>query len=216
MHGVLHLTAREVSMPAPYYLKTFMFSTITLAFLWFGTSFQQFRNNYRITQYLLIPATLAEKFLVELFFRLLIFVFSFPLIFWIGTNITEIIIHLMFKTESVYIFMFDFPENILRKGLFSAILTYILFLVAIPFLCSAWFKRLPLVKSILVIVILLALVWGLALFAIFGIDVGKFNPQPNRIYYGSENPEIIVRVLAIVASLVIFIASFYKIKEKEV
>ncbi|WP_144605315.1 hypothetical protein [Algoriphagus algorifonticola] len=70
-----------------YVKEIFFIGYFVICLLWLGQSFLALRNPQNAKSYLMLPASIAEKYIVELSIKMAGLLFIYPLIFWIASNL---------------------------------------------------------------------------------------------------------------------------------
>ena len=202
-----------------------LFITFLIAlFLVVSSSFPAFRKKESTSNYLLLPASTFEKFLIQFFIRILIFSPLFILIFWVD-----------FKLASIAYNLFDFKKDILIPNfalfdLFSykmkfidkvAIILSIITFASYLLVNAVHFKKNVILKTIVV--------FGIFAFIIFLVNVilsHLFLPNEVigfdvRIFHrylenGLRTDQVCTYIIGIFSSLFLLPLTYFKLKEKQV
>lgn len=184
-----------------------------------GTAFPAFRNSKKTMDYLLIPNSLAEKYMFEVLFRIFIIVLVFPLLFWIGSNLAAVV----FNSFTAYPYDLDYnmwlPFRFIHKEsgfveLEILIYALVLFVSSIAFTGAAFFSKVPLLKTIIFIAVFIgaSLFYGWILDEIFDFThVTGFHPDISE-----ETGTNIMTAFLLFSILALHVSAFFRLKEKEV
>jgi len=204
-------------------LNMFMFST--LLFLLVGTSFPMLRNKRSSVVFLMIPASVFEKILVQFLLRIVAFSVLYIPLFW-----------LVFKGAVLFYGLFEWPHElrIYSFGLFdmffiSRVPWLILLIFCIAFFAfaaflfagSVYFKKYAVFKSVIA---LIGFVGSVSLFSIILsylfvpslVHLYGFNVYSRSINQHFSNFGLYVFIILVLSSLFLLPYAYYCLKEKEV
>jgi hypothetical protein len=202
------------------YVSAFLI-TIVLAV---GSSFSALRKKDSTTSYLLLPASILEKYLVEFLLRIVVFSLLFTFIFWIDFKLAASLynfLNLEYFTEIPNFGFFDiFPKNMNpldRKVISLSMLSFASFLFA-----SATFFK----KNVILKMVLLVGVFGLATFLFSVLLSHLFLPNEvsgfqvrvfDRFLENRLNTiQLCIYVIGTFSSLFLLPLGYFKLKEKQV
>jgi hypothetical protein len=189
--------------------------------LYAGSAFPYLRTRERVQNYLMIPASLFEKFLFEFFIRVILFCVLFPILLYLFGNLSFTFVQII-----KHAFKIDFSANSLSyleilAGTDNQIrwmsIVFIFFIPVIVFAGAATFRKYPIVKSI-IFYSFVFLIGFSYLFLIRGI-LHFYSPWlvviANMID-GNEPAFVMLAVFMIITGLFSLIFTYFKLKEKEV
>ncbi len=185
LFGFIGISSYAVA--SPFFYLIFYFGGIRMA----ASAFPELRNTERSSFWLMIPGSTLEKYLSRLILTSLGFAVLFSLLFFIGVNVGNIINTLFFKS---YFFIF-IP---FARADFLSVAASFLILHSIFFAGGLFFKRYPIIKTIL-FVLMLILLFMIGVSIIGGIVFSY------RVSFNVENFPVVSRYWALSVSL------FYKI-----
>ncbi len=201
-----------------YHGAIFSFVFFGTCLLWVGQAFPGLRSKEKTMEYLMIPASIPEKFLFEFFNRIVIFLIFFPIIYWVATNIVTGIFHSQIPEYTDYMFEYSnlFPTWETRFFVLAASLGMLFF--TLPFTGATYFQKLSLVKTILAVALIFGFFTLIVYLAIKGFDIGQYSPKDNKILFmkNRHDAQLAAIYAAVLANLVILAIGYFKLKEKEV
>lgn len=202
-----------------------LFITFLIAlFLVVSSSFPAFRKKESTASFLLFPASLLEKFLVQFCVRILVFSLLFIVLFWANFKLATFTYNLFNFQKDILIPNFAlldiFPYQLELLDKVTLVLAILSF--ASYFLANAvHFKKNVILKTIVL--------FGLLVFTVFIVNVilsHLFLPNDVsglnvRIYHrylenGLRSDQFSTYIIGIFSSLFLLPFAFYKLKEKQV
>jgi len=186
-------------------------------------SFSAFRSKEKSIGYLLIPASISEKFIFEFLTRIVLFIILIPGIFWLVVNIEGAIVHHYVPRLTNYTFSFAEAINEMLKkeypgtwGIYATV-QILLFILISTFTGACHFMKSPLSKTLFSIA---GTICGFVLLAFLlfkGLNLDEFRPAINGILYPVNNKEFLelVAFAAGLANLFLIGISWFSFKEKE-
>lgn len=198
-------------------LFTALFAICGIVFA--GTAFPAFRNTKKTMDFLLIPNSLAEKYLFEVLFRIFFYILVFPVLFWIAANLAGIIFNSLTLTHYDLGYNLWTPFKMIHREVgFTegeiSVYALVLFLISIPFTGSAFFSKAPLLKTLIFLAILLGVsgFYSWILDEIFRFThTHGFDPGITK-----ESGMNILTSFLVASTLVLHASAFFRLKEKEV
>lgn len=206
----------------PVFYLTFILGIVIVV----GTSFPLLRDKKSTISYLMLPASLFEKFLIQFVIRILCFMILFVPLFWLDFKLADGIYNLFEWGNHVKIDNFELFTPFKFKGLekfHSVAIIFVLFsLATFLFAGSTYFKKKALPKTIFSFALLAAFVFVLFMLATLVFYPGKFdlgrspvNFNTYKISKNIVNIQLFFYVIGIVPSLFLLPLAYFKLKEKE-
>lgn len=204
---------------------TFVSVFCVTGILYTGTAFPGLRSREKAHQYLMIPASSFEKFLLEIVLRIVLFLLVVPLLYWVVYNLEGNVVRL-FDPEFSFERLSDYPvvpRNVEVKNLETLFFSFLIGLTSvillIPFTGATTFVKMPFLKTLFAVAIIF-------FFNLFVVVVVFQRILEFRQYYATSNGGILsfnqgqmFRFLVAcfaVTTAGLLAASYLKIKEKEV
>ncbi len=204
------------------FIGIFLFMFIVLGVIYAGNAFPGLRSREKSFTYLLNPASAFEKFLFELINRIVVFIILMPLIYWAVFFIEGNLMHIINPAYEFHSWWFvnhsiPTPEDF---GFWARLLAVNLGLLIffIPFTGAGAFMKVPLIKtmfSIAILVFIQVIVVYLVIKLVGSHEFGKVN-QPEFLWIDSR--EGVIRFAAIytlLINLALLSVTYFKMKEKE-
>jgi hypothetical protein len=190
--------------------------------LYVGHSFPAFRSKESTIQYLMIPASVLEKFLFEFLSRIGFILVALPVLYWLTFNIHGYLVNLFleqaFNPIGVqYLFKLEIPTEYMLV-IYLIIIGGVMLVLSIVFTGAAMFDKQPLVKTLFSVAIIIAVFVGYSYIVIEHVGVGRYNP-PESMYLIPLDEDSALNALAvalITSAIVMLIVAFRKLKEREV
>jgi len=192
------------------------------AILYVGHAFPAFRSKESTIHYLMIPASVLEKFLFELISRIGLVLIILPVLFWCTFNLQGYIFAI-FTTDTFesiglqHTVLLDVPEKY-RALLYALITGGALFALSLAFAGSAMFDKQPLVKTLFALAVIVMLFVGYSYVVVEHLGVGRYNPPAEMMLIPNDEPEA-MRAIALAlfgGTIVMLVVTYRKIKEREV
>ncbi len=226
---------KNIAWETGNYQGIFMSGIFILAIFATGQSFLDLREKKAARQYLLLPASHLEKYLVQFLGRFLLPLMIYPILFWLASVLSVGIFKLsllLFENKAI-----DFPEAAPFFQLFSlpseqpTIIYWILWSIfllipSLMFLGGIIFGKLNFVLMPLSVLLFsglmalsfLGLSWILQLDSIILGEQMKFevlNFDKSEIFPGIPLLLLVIIVLFWIAILLSYVVSYYRLTEKE-
>jgi len=226
---------KNIAWEAGNYQGIFISGIFILAIFATGQSFLDLREKKAARQYLLLPASHLEKYLVQFLGRFLLPLMIYPILFWLASVLSVGIFKLsllLFENKAI-----DFPEAAPFFQLFSlpseqpTIIYWILWSIfllipSLMFLGGIIFGKLNFVLMPLSVLLFsglmalsfLGLSWILQLDSIILGEQMKFevlNFDKSEIFPGIPLLLLVIIVLFWIAILLSYVVSYYRLTEKE-
>ncbi len=188
--------------------------------LYVGHSFPAFRSKESTIGYLMMPASVLEKFLFEFVSRIGIILVTLPLLFWITFHLQGYFFALftdqIFESVGIqYLVKIDEDVPVLIYGLVTG---GVFFALSLAFTGAAMFTKQPLVKSLFAVAMVVMFFGAYSYIIIEHVGVGRYNPPDTMLLVPMEEETgIKFFTLALFAgTLVMLFVAYRKLKEREV
>ena len=201
------------------YTRMLLYLFFTIGTIYSSLSFPAFRMKEKSITYLMLPASISEKFTFELLIRVVMFILLMPVLYWAVANIEGTIVH-HFKPEfQNYKFslidgwskiLHDTGDFKLRKIFF---IQYPLFIFTVMFAGACHFSKSPLLKTLFTISIIMVGYAVLIYILTKGFNVRGYIAREGSVFF--DEPLTVYAISSIVASLCLLAVTFFKLKEKE-
>lgn len=191
--------------------------------LYAGHSFPAFRSKESTMTYLMVPASLPEKFVFEFFSRIVTTLLALPLLYWTTFHLQGYFFTIFTSQtfESVglqYLIKINVPENDHLFWIYTVVSTAVLLAFVLVFTGSAMFTKQPLMKSLFALAVIMIFYSGYSYIVIEHLGVGKYNP-PDAMWLVPMSESGAFRFFSaalILAIGIMMFVSYRKLKEKEV
>ncbi len=188
-----------------------------------GSSFTAFRSKEKTYAYLMVPASPAEKFAVELILRVVLFVVLVPVLFYLIYLIEGSLVKALAEGYDLKASeLFEFPSlPVHPAGMKGTWLTLFISLLSsifiIPFTGSVAFAKSPLIKTLFTLAILI-IINGLLIY--FFAEIANFkNYEPAEkglLFIDSpESALTAVTWFVVLMDAGLLAGAYFKLKEKE-
>lgn len=207
------------------YLPNFMFYLLGIIAL-LSTSFPALKDQIKTTNYLLLPGSTIEKYLLQFVVRIAIFIPLALAIFWIGTHLAKASLFLNpesgFDPSKIPDFYFsDLFKHVPSFRDKLVIVASIFSFATVLFAGSAYFNRFALVKTAIVVAVVSFLV--ILTFVTFShifypTETHGFDMKL-KIYEIAEdinNLQLAAYLLGCLSWIFFLVLGYFKLKEKEV
>ncbi|MBB6461743.1 hypothetical protein [Flammeovirga kamogawensis] len=208
----------------------FLVSYVILAIVVVNRSFLAFRTPNQLITYLTFPVSQFEKFLLEYISTVIVAAFFVPALI-LFAYMVEGEIHQLLNPNIGYTGL-DFLTNVIKKGMVSHseseaqvknVVAFILCLLPLSlsnviFTGNSFFKKLPLIKSIVFTGLYITFHVFLIYFIFEKMNVGDYvtNDHPLFFFNTAYSAAIFIAVYVVIANAVFICSSFLKLKEKEI
>ncbi len=200
----------------------FVFLFFQFGFIYTCLSFPAFRSKEKSMVYLMLPASVSEKYTFELLTRIVLYIVLMPLLFWLVANIEGIVVHSFMPELTNYKFSFrDGFLAIVKNGKFefwALILTIqgILFVFIAPFTGASHFSKSPLLKTVFAFLAIMAGYGFFVFLLVKGLDLEHIHSMNNKVLFlTKDNALIFLGILSTLINLSLLSIAFFKLKEKE-
>ena len=189
--------------------------------LYVGSAFPDLRSREKTIGFLMTPASSFEKFLYEFIERIVFFCVLFPILLYAVGNLTLRMIwviknamNIPFSAESLFYGHFfekvaiEEAQHLLVLGVFSAL--------SLAFAGATVFRKLPLVKTIIFVCMLLFSIVGYFVLIFERMHLNRPWLEPYLENLGEQKIFTLFAILLGVFILTILSFAYFKLKEKEV
>lgn len=191
-----------------------------------GTAFPALNNQIKMSNYLLAPGSIFEKYLVQFVIRVVLFIPVALLLFWLGTHLAKVSMipdpRNGFDPSRIQDFHFrDLFKDVPTFRDKLIIILSIFSFATVLFAGSAWFNRFALVKTLIVSGIMIgAVLLSFVLFShlfypdmVYGFDIHIRN---YKVTEDLENVQLFFYLIGGLSWLFFLSLAYFKLKEKEV
>lgn len=188
--------------------------------LYVGHAFPAFRSKESTIHYLMLPASVLEKFVFELVSRIGLILVLLPLLYW-ATFHVQGYLFAIFTPETFepiglhYIVKID---NDVPGLIYTLVTSGVLFVLSLVLTGAAMFTKQPLVKSLFAVAVVIMFFMGYSYIVIEHLGVGRYNPPDEMLLVplDENNALRFVTVALFAATAVMLVVAFRKLKEREV
>lgn len=193
--------------------------------LYTGYSFPAFRSKENTINYLMVPASVLEKFLFEFVTRLSIVLILLPGLFWLTFHFQGYFFNLFTpeKFESIGFGMatdFEFPDQIqeFQSWFMTMIIALVMLGFVLPFTGGAMFSKQPLVKTLFAVALIVIFYVTVTYILLEPMGFGEYQPNESLwlMPHSEKGAMQFFGTLAIIGNLVILFVAYRKLKEREV
>lgn len=201
------------------FFETFLFISAIAAMLYTGTAFPGLRTREKSFSYLLNPASVLEKFLLEFISRILLFIVVVPFLYWIMFHAEGYFLQLLNPEFNFTPFSFT-DHNLKRPDGVSEttlMLSGSMLLFTVPFGGSSIFMKYPLPKTLFAVAAIFFFHAFLVYFFLDVLDFASRGPKDGKIL-GMDGKDALTffAIYSIVANTVMIAVAYLKLKEREV
>ena len=190
--------------------------------LYVGHSFPAFRSKESTINYLMVPASVLEKFVFEFISRIAIVIPTLPILYWATFHLQgyffAIFTDATFQPVSAeYLIRIDVEQGyeiIIYTLTFAAgLLAYVL-----AFTGAAIFTKQPLVKSLFSLAAIVMFFIGYSYIVVEHLGVGRYNPPDAMILVPADDVQVLglICLMLILTIVVMLFVAFCRLKEREV
>src|SRR5690349_13401661 len=176
---------------APHRVATFQAFLIlfvsVFGILYAGHSFPAFRSKENTITYLMMPASVLEKFLFEFVSRIGIILLILPPLYWLTFNLQgylfDIFTEVVFEPVGIQylVRIEDLPGDILFP-VYLVTAGGVLFVLSLAFTGSAMFEKQPLVKSLFAVAVIVMFFVGYSYIIVEHLGLGTYQPPDDMIF----------------------------------
>ena len=191
--------------------------------LYAGHSFPAFRSKESTINYLMVPASVPEKFVFEFINRIFITILILPLLYWATFHLQGYI----FSIFADGIFQPIGLQYLVKIGewnpdypflIYSLLSAAILLALVLAFTGAAIFNKQPLVKSLFAVAVIVMFFFGYSYIILEHLGVGQYQPPETMLLIPMEEIKVLqlVTIALIITIAVMLFVAFRKLKEREV
>ncbi len=135
-----------------HFMYLFMGLFMVLAIVYAGSSFPGLRSREKGYNYLQLPATTTEKFMFELFIRVLIFIPLMPALYWTVFHLEGSLVEMLNSDFTFQSFSFTegfhLPTESENNWVKALVISQGLLFLMVPFFGATTFMKQPIIKSL--------------------------------------------------------------------
>ena len=206
-------------------MAAFLFLFFQFGFIYTCLSFPAFRSKEKSMVYLMLPASVSEKYTFELLTRIVLYIVLMPLLFWLVANIEGIVVHSFMPELTNYKFSFgDGYLAIVKNGKFEfwaliSTIQGILFVFIAPFTGASHFSKSPLLKTVFTFLSIIAAYGFFVFLLVKGLGLEHIHTVNHRVLFmdlnNSDDALMFLGILSTLINLSLLSIAFFKLKEKE-
>ena len=211
----LMVFSREISNEEAW-LSLFFGTSIVAALLLIGHSFPALRTDKTSLSFLTLPVSIFEKFVFEVLFKILLLIVIFPIIFWLIGNLSVGIADFIYPDENHFGCTFNELSRIIKEDFFPAIVWTYLFGVSLAFAGSTAFKKLPLVKTLVFVGLVIAAIVGYMYLIIEELHLDNgIKYVAESVFEKHENALLILYLFLAISTFLAMAYAYFNLKERE-
>jgi len=196
---------------AGQFIMVFIWIFMVLAIAYAGSSFPGLRSRERGYSYLLLPASITEKFLFEIIVRILLFTVIVPLLYWAvfyleGTLVAAMNSDFTFISFSFFD-AFRLPTRVENNWMIIFTASEGLLFLTVPFKGSTVFMKYPIIKTA---------VWSIAI--LFGHLILYYfiSKMDIRIFPNRLTGLIFMPSYVLLINIAMLTMAYFKLKGKQI
>jgi hypothetical protein len=205
-----------------HYLELFIVVFIATGVICAGTAFTNLRTKEKMHNYLMLPASIFEKFLLEFMGRILLFMLIVPLLYWAVFNLEGYLVHLFYPSylpQNFALFPdphFHFGSEVANRRMGVFMITGGLLLFVIPFVGATIFSKSPLIKTLFAVAVIFFFNLFLVYFFIEILAFKEYYPDTPILFMRHSEDSIVAMIItSIIFDVALIVAAFFKLKERE-
>jgi hypothetical protein len=191
--------------------------------LYVGHAFPAFRSKESTINYLMVPASVLEKFVFEFISRIGIMILTLPLLYWATFHLQgyffTIFTDEIFQPIGLqYLVKIDVPGADYPFLIYTLITAAVLLAFVLAFTGAAMFNKQPLVKSLFAVAAIIMFFMAYSYIVIVHVGIGRYNPPDTLMLVPRNEAKVLQLVsMALIITIVIMLfVAFRKLKEREV
>ena len=203
--------------------QVFLIGFVTVfGILYVGHAFPAFRSKESAINYLMVPASVLEKFIFELMSRIVIIIPALPLLYWATFHLQGYLFPVFtdatFQPIGIeYLVKIDTPDGY-KLLIYTLMTAAALLALTLAFAGAAIFTKQPLVKTLFSLAAIVMFFIGYSYIVVEHVGVGRYNPPDTMYLVPMNNPKALqlISFALIVTIIVMLFVAFRKLKEREV
>lgn len=199
------------------YIVTILFFFIAGGVLYSSLAFPGFRSKEKRYNYLMLPASITEKYVFEFLGRIILYILIVPWLLWLITHVELGILRKYIEgindIEISYITFFR--EHLEHRNLHGGItITTCLLFFTFPFATATYFKKNPTIKMLFALLVIIISFFVLAI--VTKLFIGT-NITFERVLFINDKKSSIAFLFSTLAlaNVVLLAISYFNLKEKE-
>ncbi len=191
--------------------------------LFVGYSFPAFRSKENTINYLMVPGSVPEKFIVEFISRVGVIFILLPMLYWVTFHLQGYFFTLFMDFEFnpisfAYLTKVDVPEIENLSWFSTLIVSAVMLGFVLPFTGAAMFSKQPLVKTLFSVAVIVIFYSAVIYIVLEPLGLGKYNPNDSVWLIPREQTGAFqfFACALILANIVMLFVAYRKLKEKEV
>jgi hypothetical protein len=199
------------------FFETFVIVFVISGVLYSGNAFPGLRSREKSYSFLLNPASVLEKFLLELTTRIIAFIVLIPLMYLAVFNLEGLFLQLIYPEFRFTAFsFFDVPAYRGGPWVFALAISCSLLALTLPFAGAAIFQKYPLVKTLFSVALLFFFHLFLIFFFMETLGFERYAVNADILWMRDEHDLIkFLTVYAVIANGVMVAVAYLKLKERE-
>ena len=193
----------------------FALFTVPVALIFAGFGFHMFRTKEKTFEFLMIPGSLGEKFMLEFLLRIILPWLVLPVLFWLASITTPLLVSWLspkFMVNNIPPFSLSSP--MFQSKLLVPMVFMFLLSQSMMFAGSSSFTRVPVIKTLLFLGLCVLVAFSYIYF-LYGILELKGEPALFHLF-DKEDKERLIIILLGISIIVSWTYSLFKLKEKQV
>lgn len=190
--------------------------------LYNGYSFKSLRTKEGCMSYLLLPATLTEKFLLEFINRVVLSFLFLPFLFWLTFNAIGVFFDVINEISYEFISITDIYDYAIAENkdfpIFRILTPLILLIYIVPFTGTTIFFKQPLIKTLFAVTIVAFSYAALIYFLAEVVGINQYRIPNDGIFIpgDKESGMSFFEIILWLSNVVFITVAYLKLKEKEV
>lgn len=193
------------------------------AILYVGHSFPAFRSKESTINYLMLPASVLEKFLFEFVVRIVILIPTLPLLYWVTFHLQGYVFAMFTEATFVpieprYLLQIEDVPDGYHFVIYTLTTASVLLALVLAFTGAVMFTKQPLVKTLFSVAVIVMFFMLYSYIVIMHLGVGRYNPPDTMFLVPMNNPRALqlISMALILTILVMLFIAYRKLKEREV
>ncbi len=187
-----------------------------------GHSFPALRSKESTISYLMVPASVTEKFLFEFISRIVIVILILPLLYW-ATFHLQGYFFAIFASETFHPINLQYLVKIevadkYRFLVYTVTTAGVMLAFVLAFTGAAMFGKQPLVKSLFAVAVIVAFYFGYGYIVLEHLGLGRYvAPEQMYLLPMTDQRAFQFAIFAVITTIIIMLfVAFRKLKEREV